>query len=116
MLGRVLAWLGSNDDAEDGDEVDVDWVDPETEYGGDGPVRRYVCAECGATTEGVGPDEQVACPDCGTVFKGVLVPDHAVCPRCESRIDDAAFYPETRRDTEFAACGSCDYRWESDPR
>jgi len=112
MLGRVLVWLGSDDDEGDG----VDWTDPGTEYGGDGPLRRYVCPECGATAEGVGPDEQVACPDCGTVFKGVLVPDHAVCPRCQSRIDDATFYPETRRDTEFAACASCDFRWESDPR
>lgn len=117
MLGRVLTWVGLGDDSADPDpDLDLDWADPETEYGGDGPVRRYVCAECGATTEGVGPDEQVVCPECETVFKGVLVPDHAVCPRCESRIDDAEFYPETRRDTEFAACEACGYRWESDPR
>ncbi|WP_299334732.1 hypothetical protein [Haloplanus sp.] len=114
MFGRVLSWLGSGDDTDT--DTDLDWTDPETEYGGDGPVRRYVCAECGATVKGVGPGERVTCPGCGTVFDRVPVPDHAVCPRCRSRIDNATFYPETRRDTEFAACEACDYRWESDPR
>ncbi|MFB6101635.1 MAG: hypothetical protein ABEJ73_03630 [Haloplanus sp.] len=121
MLGRVLRLLGlggksEGDGAGAGDAADFDWVDPETEYGGDGPQRRYTCAECGATIEGLGSDHQVACPDCDTVFKGVLVPDHAVCPDCGSRIDDFDFYPETRRDTEFASCSVCAYRWESDPR
>jgi len=118
MLGRVLGWLGlvDGDEDDDGGDANLDWADPATEYGGDGPRRRYTCAECGATIEGVGPDTQVECPDCETVFKGVLVPDCAVCPDCESRIDDFAFFPETRRDTEFADCGACPYRWESDPR
>jgi len=117
MLGRVLGWLGfEGDDGDGSDATDLDWTDPDTEYGGDGPTRRYTCPECDATIEGVGPDEQVTCPACHTAFKGVLVPDHAVCPDCGGRIDDAAFYPETRRDTEFAACSACGYRWESDPR
>ncbi|MFD1633249.1 hypothetical protein ACOZ4L_08645 [Haloplanus ruber] len=118
MLGRVLGWLGVGDGGgEDaGTDTDLDWVDPNVEYGGDGPLRRYTCAECDAPIEGFGPDRQVTCADCGTVFKGVLVPDHAVCPDCESRIDDAEFFPETRQDTEFADCGACGYRWESDPR
>ncbi|WP_251341929.1 hypothetical protein [Haloplanus halophilus] len=117
MLGRVLGWLGLGDrDADAGDDAGLDWTDPGAEYGGDGPPRRYTCTECGATVEGVGADHGVECPDCGTVFKGTLVPDHAVCPDCGARVDDAAFYPETRRDTEYADCGACDYRWESDPR
>jgi DNA-directed RNA polymerase subunit RPC12/RpoP len=115
MFGRVLRWLGIGD----GDDADVDptldWTDPDAEYGGDGPPRRYTCPECGATIAGVVPDEQVTCPDCHTAFKGVLVPDYAVCPACDARIDEFAFVPETRPDTEFAAC-SCGYRWESDPR
>jgi hypothetical protein len=60
------------------------------------------------------PDEQVTCPECHTAFKRVLVPDCAICPDCDSRID-FAFYPATRRDTEYASC-SCGSRWESDPR
>ncbi|MFB6194838.1 MAG: hypothetical protein ABEI80_01600 [Haloplanus sp.] len=117
MLGRVLDWLGLGGDG-DGNgaaDADLDWTDPDIEYGGTGPPRRYTCTECGGTIEGVGPDDEVTCPACNTVFKGVLVPDYAVCPNCESRIDDCEFYPETRRDTEFAAC-ACGYRWESDPR
>jgi len=40
MLGRVLGWLGLG--GGDTDEVgDLDWTDPDTEYGGDGPTRRY---------------------------------------------------------------------------
>ncbi|WP_251328944.1 hypothetical protein [Haloplanus pelagicus] len=117
MLGRVFGWLGLGDaDADANDDADLDWSAPSTEYGGDGPRRRYTCMECGATVEGDGPDRQIECPDCGTVYKRTLVPDHAICPACEARIDDAAFYPETRRDTEFADCGACGYRWESDPR
>jgi DNA-directed RNA polymerase subunit RPC12/RpoP len=117
MLGRVLGWLGlDGDDADGVDPGDLEWTDPDTEYGGDGPTRRYTCPECDATIEGTGPDEQVTCPECHTAFKGVLVPECGVCPDCGSRIDDFAFYPETRPDTEFAACGACGYRWESDPR
>lgn len=108
MLRRVLAWF-RGDDA----PADVDLTDADAEYGGDGPPRLYTCSECGATMESAAAE--VTCPDCHTVFKGVLVPDAAVCPDCGSRIDDCEFYPETRRDTEFAAC-SCGYRWESDPR
>jgi len=111
MLRRVLAWVGSGD----GDNADFDWTDPDAEYGGVGPTREYTCPECSATIEGVGPDEQVTCSACGTAFKGVLVPDCARCPACDGRIDDVSFYPETRRDTEYASC-SCGYRWESDPR
>jgi DNA-directed RNA polymerase subunit RPC12/RpoP len=115
MLGRVLGWLGGDDDADDGSGAALDWTDPDAEYGGDGPPRRYTCPECSATIEGLGPDEQLTCDACHTAFKGVLVPDRAVCPDCGSHIDEFAFYPETRRDTEFAAC-ACGYRWESDPR
>jgi DNA-directed RNA polymerase subunit RPC12/RpoP len=115
MLGRVLAWFGIGDDGGDAADTDLDWTDPDAAYGGDGPPRRYTCSECGATIEGVGPDEQVTCPECRTAFKGVLVPDCAICPDCDSRIDEFAFYPATRRDTEYASC-SCGYRWESDPR
>ena len=96
MFGRVLDWLGIERGA-DADDDPLDWTDPGVEYGGDGPPRRYTC------------------PECQTAFKGVLVPDYAVCPDCGSRIDEFAFYPATRRDTEFAAC-FCGYRWESDPR
>jgi DNA-directed RNA polymerase subunit RPC12/RpoP len=113
MLGRVLAWLGIGDEGDD--DATLDWTDPDAAYGGDGPPRRYTCPECSATVEGVGPDEQVTCPECRTAFKGVLVPDCAICPDCDSRIDEFAFYPATRRDTEYASC-SCGYRWESDPR
>jgi len=114
MFGRVLDWLGVGSGA-DADDDPLDWTDPGVEYGGDGPPRRYTCPECSATVEGVGPDEQVTCAECHTAFKGVLVPDYAVCPDCGARIDEFEFYPETRRDTEFAAC-SCGYQWESDPR
>jgi DNA-directed RNA polymerase subunit RPC12/RpoP len=136
MLGRILRWLGSVGGGRDGDalsrgdddgtggsdggrasdDVALDLTDPDAEYGGDGPRRRYTCSACGDTIEGTGPDSQLTCPTCETVFKGVLVPDAAVCPDCGARIEDAAFYPETRRDTEFATCGSCGYHWESDPR
>jgi DNA-directed RNA polymerase subunit RPC12/RpoP len=118
MRGRLLRWLGLADDAggEGTATDDLDWTDPGTEYGGDGPPRRYTCPECGATIEGVGPDRQLTCPDCATAFKGVLTPDFAVCPDCSARIDDFELYPETRRDTEFASCSACPYRWESDPR
>ena len=115
MLGRVLAWLGIGDDGGDASDADLDWTDPDAAYGGDGPPRRYTCSECSTTIEGAGPDEQVTCSECGTAFKGTLVPDCAICPDCGSRIDDFAFYPATRRDTESASC-SCGYRWESDPR
>jgi hypothetical protein len=115
MLGRVLAWFGIGNEGGDAPDTDLDWTDPDVAVGGDGPTRRYTCSECSATIEGVGPDEQVTCPECGTAFKGVLVPDCAICPDCDSRIDDFAFYPATRRDTEYASC-SCGYRWESDPR
>lgn len=113
MLRRVLAWFGVGDEES---APDLDWADPAVDYGGDGPTRRYTCSECSATIEGVGPDEQVTCPDCETAFKGVLVPDAAICPECGARMDDISFYPETRRDTEHAACSACEYRWESDPR
>lgn len=118
MLGRVLGWLGlgGGDDGEGADAAGLDWADPATEYGGTGPTRRYTCAECGAAIEGLGPDTQVACPDCETVFKGTLVPDFAICPECDAHVERFAFYPETRRDTEFADCAACAYRWESDPR
>jgi DNA-directed RNA polymerase subunit RPC12/RpoP len=117
MLGRLLDALGlTGDDDPATDEADgLDWTAPDAEYGGEGPTRRYACAECGAAIEGVGPDEQLQCPDCGTVFKRVLVPESAVCPDCGGMIDRFEFYPETRPDTEFAAC-DCGYRWESDPR
>jgi DNA-directed RNA polymerase subunit RPC12/RpoP len=118
MLGRLLDLLGlggGDDGGGDGESVDgaelaLDWADADTEYGGDGPTRRYTCRECGATVEGVGPGEQVRCSDCETVFKGVLVPDAAVCPDCGGRIEEFEFYPE------IAACDACGYRWESDPR
>jgi DNA-directed RNA polymerase subunit RPC12/RpoP len=114
MFDRVLAWLGRGTD--DDPAADLDWTDADAEYGGDGPTRSYTCPECGATVEGVGPDQQVTCPDCATAFRGVLVPDHAICPDCTARIENFAFYPATRRDSEYAACGACGYRWESDPR
>ena len=38
MLRRVLGWFGGGgDDADGSDAGDLEWTDPDTEYGGAGP-------------------------------------------------------------------------------
>jgi hypothetical protein len=69
MLGRVLRWLGPDDGGDPVDATDgLDRAAPNVECGGDGPRRRYTCAECDAEIEGFGPDRQVTCPECETDY------------------------------------------------
>ncbi|MFB6108472.1 MAG: hypothetical protein ABEJ82_06495 [Haloplanus sp.] len=112
VLSRVLDRLRGGDD---GAGTDIDWDDPAMRVGGDGPTRRYVCPERGGRIESTGAG-QSQCPACDTVFEDVSTAESAVCPDCGATIESFAFVPETRRDTEFADCDACEYRWESDPR